>query len=527
MVRTDTQYAVRRAWLLPVAGAVGLVLAAQGLAEVPALAAAPEITVSAVVGDGTAASCTEAAFDIALATVQSGGGGTISFHCGGQHIIIFSSSRAVSSQVAIDGGGQITLSGGNATRLFTVSTGARLELRNITLSNGYAATGDGGAIRSNGALHLVNATFRDNRTTEEGGSGGAIVSTGPVTAINSRFENNRAANGGAVYLRFAGGVGTFAGTVFKNNYTLSATNGWGGAILLWDGAQLTASGCKFDGNSARFGGALHNSFNNVTVAIERSLLVANEAILGGGVYQKLGTLMITDSIISANNANWYGGGLYAEGGVISFLGSTLVGNIAGTGGGIDIGTSSAAELSILNSTLTGNTATSIDDGGGAIYVIGLNGSVTVNLRHVTITNNAGNVSGLALDTLGTIVDVSIYNTVLDGNSSSTCYLRPSIASAAIAHNSLWSDTSCNFGTSQQNHPNTPANLAPLANNGGPTLTHAPLPGSTLIDNGLCLPGVTTDQRGASRPHGPACDIGAVEFGSALPDRIFSDRFRAP
>ena len=51
-------------------------------------------------------------------------------------------------------------------------------------------------------------------------------------------------------------------------------------------------------------------------------------------------------------------------------------------------------------------------------------------------------------------------------------------------------------------------LAPLAENGGPTLTHALLPGSPAINNGnTALP---TDQRGVPRPVGPADDIGAVE-----------------
>jgi hypothetical protein len=59
--------------------------------------------------------------------------------------------------------------------------------------------------------------------------------------------------------------------------------------------------------------------------------------------------------------------------------------------------------------------------------------------------------------------------------------------------------------------NVSANLGPLANNGGSTLTHLPLPGSKAIDTGdnsACPP---TDQRGVTRPQGPRCDIGAVEY----------------
>ena len=69
---------------------------------------------------------------------------------------------------------------------------------------------------------------------------------------------------------------------------------------------------------------------------------------------------------------------------------------------------------------------------------------------------------------------------------------------------------------------TDPNLGPLANNGGPTLTQAPLtPDSPGIDvipkftNG-CGTTVVTDQRGAPRPINGRCDIGAVEVGWPYP-----------
>ena len=61
-------------------------------------------------------------------------------------------------------------------------------------------------------------------------------------------------------------------------------------------------------------------------------------------------------------------------------------------------------------------------------------------------------------------------------------------------------------------------IGPLQNNGGPTLTHALLPGSEAIDSTypsgcgdqIGAP-LTTDQRGFSRPVGAACDVGAFEY----------------
>jgi len=64
-------------------------------------------------------------------------------------------------------------------------------------------------------------------------------------------------------------------------------------------------------------------------------------------------------------------------------------------------------------------------------------------------------------------------------------------------------------------------LAPLNDNGGPTLTHALLPGSPAIDAGNNVLHLETDQRGRSRVSGAAPDIGAFEVQT---DAIFANGF---
>ena len=76
-------------------------------------------------------------------------------------------------------------------------------------------------------------------------------------------------------------------------------------------------------------------------------------------------------------------------------------------------------------------------------------------------------------------------------------------------NNLADDGTC--GSATNGNPN----LGPLANNGGPTPTHALLEGSDAIDTadaGICAasPVDGEDQRGVSRPQGGGCDIGAYE-----------------
>lgn len=81
---------------------------------------------------------------------------------------------------------------------------------------------------------------------------------------------------------------------------------------------------------------------------------------------------------------------------------------------------------------------------------------------------------------------------------------------------------------------TPSLIGPLRDNGGPTFTQALLPSSEAIDSTVDALGcigetgmpLTTDQRGASRPAGARCDVGAYEFGSVAPvmDLIFANGF---
>jgi hypothetical protein len=74
---------------------------------------------------------------------------------------------------------------------------------------------------------------------------------------------------------------------------------------------------------------------------------------------------------------------------------------------------------------------------------------------------------------------------------------------------LDSGSTCGFSATGDITDTDPL-LGPLADNGGDTLTHALLDGSPAIDQGICVAGITTDQRGEDRPKGTTCDIGAFE-----------------
>ncbi len=80
----------------------------------------------------------------------------------------------------------------------------------------------------------------------------------------------------------------------------------------------------------------------------------------------------------------------------------------------------------------------------------------------------------------------------------------------LGHN-LDTDNTCNL-THPTDLPGVDPLVGPLHDNGGPTLTHALLPGSPAIDSGENRGWPRTDQRGLLRPQGAASDIGAYEFG---------------
>ena len=115
--------------------------------------------------------------------------------------------------------------------------------------------------------------------------------------------------------------------------------------------------------------------------------------------------------------------------------------------------------------------------------------------------------------------MAVKNSIVAGNTGANCSGSPT----SLGYN-LEDTNTCGFNqTADQN--NTDPQIGPLADNGGPTQTHALLAGSPAIDAGddtVCVaPNNDTDQRGESRPVdyegdavGPFCDIGAFEAAFA-------------
>jgi CSLREA domain-containing protein len=249
-----------------------------------------------------------------------------------------------------------------------------------------------------------------------------------------------------------------------------------------------------------------------------NLTVANGAVgisEGGGGIRNIGsTLEVSNSTISSNSA-YAGGGIYIEGdgATLEVSNSTISDNSADlAGGGIDIFqsrlTSGIVKATVSNSTISGN---STNASGGGIY----NQLGTLEVSNSTISGNSADPGFGGGGIQGSYGGSTLKNTIVANSpSASGGSCAGTIADGGY---NLDSDGSCGFGTTNHSLSGTTDNpldpkLGPLADNGGPTKTHALLAGSPAIDKGDSF-GATTDQRGVARPQGAASDIGSFESES--------------
>jgi predicted outer membrane repeat protein len=247
---------------------------------------------------------------------------------------------------------------------------------------------------------------------------------------------------------------------------------------------------------------------------------------GGGTH---GHATLIDSVVMSNTAGTSGGGIY---GSASLIGSTVAWNSAlnGEGGGVRGSDYWGGDTMVVNSTISGNRATG--DGGGIYYNI--SDYYAMQLRNATITANTADSDGNESGNGGGIVSaggtITLANTIVAGNFDNSPIIKYPECDGTIGSDGynliLTVSPPCLIvGDTTGNIIGVNPNLSPLADNGGPTPTHALWPGNPAVDNGNptgCTDEtgalLTTDQRGYGRPvdgggDGFAhCDIGAFELG---------------
>jgi predicted outer membrane repeat protein len=442
-----------------------------------------------VVGDGSPASCTEAALEAALV-----GGGEISFNCGPYpYTIQINSEKTITDDTSLDGGELIRLDAIGTIRLFSVGEGALLELVNIRLDHGWLPLG--AQIYNAGELKILNSSLTNGHSN----SGGAIYNTGTLTIRDSVLEGNYGVWGAGIYNT---GLLDISGTKIAKNF---GERNFGGGIYNSETGILTLSDSRLSENYADETGP--GILNYGSAIVSRVIFDKNYGELGGGIVN-YGELEVDESYFSENtggvfhsgndhearisnssfinNGNW---GVWNSG-RLNLENSLFFGNTSERSGGA-VYNHNGGTLIITNSTFSKNSAAM----GGGIYSLG----------QVSITNSTlfGNTQGGLVNEDGGTMQVM--NTLLAANSPTNC--QGTISSMGY---NLEDGDDCGFSAEGDQEVSDPL-IGPLADNGGPTWTHALLEGSPAIDAGTNEGCPATDQRGVARPQQGACDIGAYEF----------------
>ena len=437
-----------------------------------------------------------------------------------------------SDSVTIIGAGtdQTFIDAAQLDRVFHVKPGATLNLKNLTVKGGHELIG--GGVLNQGTLNLENVIVSGNSADFGGGlynqqiqtalvngiSAAATLITVPTTTTlptQSPFEirigterlqvTNIAPSGATTVLTVSRG---FGGT------TPAAYNA-AQVITLAGNAAVTNSSIRE--NEARLQGG--GIFNLAPLTVSTSQIANNASnAQGGGIYNQ-DDATLTDTTISGNKSFGTGGGIYNDGvrgartASITIERSTIFNNEASTRGGAIYNTD---EITATNMTISGNSAGA---SGGGIYstphaTSAAIGSISLTNATIAFNSTDGSAGGFSNASGSTAV---LRNTIIANDTA-----RVANADVQGAFVSLGSNFIGDAGTStglqnllnndQVGSTGSPfdAVLAPLADNGGSTPTHALLAGSPAIGSGDNSGGEPIDQRLGIRPVDNTADVGAFE-----------------
>ncbi len=345
-----------------------------------------------------------------------------------------------------------TIGGGSGTKN-TASNGAGIYFvgpttGSLTITNSEISYNEapnyGGIYLSNIANETVVSGSTIDWNYGSNNHGGAFyVSESRLRISNSSVDNNRSGtsrSGSAIYM-----TGATSSLVIENNSTFNnnGQSSTGGALYLTGSTAavpLSVSDTVFDNNDAADGGgaiymnALTNSSSFINVTITNNANNANG--YGGGIYAINSPFTMDDSTVSSNtvSVNRAGGGIYLQGTTATVTNTTFRSNSGGAGGAIGINNTSVLNLiratvlgnsstatgggggiqnaggtaTIINSLIAGNTASSgITNGGGGIFNSG-----TLKLYYSTIADNHAGRYGSGLQANGT---ETVRNSIIWGN----------------------------------------------------------------------------------------------------------------
>ncbi len=267
----------------------------------------------------------------AIAVAASGD--TINFNLSGCPctITLTTGELNINKNLTIQGPGArlLTVSGGNASRVFSVNAGVTATLNGLTVSGGRTNSAVGGGILNQGALTISSAIIAGN-SAPFNNNGGGIYNEGTLSISNSTLAGNSCGDrGGAVYNK-AGGTLTISNSTMSGNQTSGST---GGAIMNFGTLTLTNSTLT-NNRAGNFGGGIDNGGN---ATLQNTIVAGN-----------FGSTSSPSDFIGAINVAFYnliGTSGFGSGNITHGMNGNIVGN-SGVGT-ININT-------VLNTTLADN-----------------------------------------------------------------------------------------------------------------------------------------------------------------------------
>ena len=369
------------------------------------------------------------------------------------------------------GASALTIDAARSSGVFNHYGVGTMTIEGVTVSNGYIvgyAYHGGACVLSSGNIELDDATVSNCYSYTAHAYGGALCAAGNITLAHSTLSGNTT-KGHFYYYYYPG---------YPNPYRFDGTSRGGGAYAA---QRFTITDSSITHNEAK-----HNDRGSV----------------GGGFASRSGGHLVSGSTID-NNSAWLGGGF------------SILGHYGGESNG----------LVVVNSTISGNSA-AITSGGFNAYRLSY-----LTLHNSTVTNNFAPYCGGvyvyygAADIQSSIIggNTSTYDTNQFGYYSAADFdVFSNNATVGGDHNAVMTT---NIAMPADTLTDDPL-LLPLADNGGPTLTHAFDMTSVALDAGSNPDGLDFDQRGDgfARVAGAAADIGAYEAPAEIPDEIFASGF---
>ncbi len=357
----------------------------------------------------------------------------------------------------------------------------------------------GHGVISSGSLEMTDTLIADNGL--EGITIRGTASLTRITISNNDLDPELGHNHSGLEVQAPGDAIVRESTISENDY----------GVKVQAGGRLTLQSTRVDRHPRS--GLLIEEAAEVTLEsveiVENGILYVDTSI--PGAINNRGQLTIRSSHIDRNR----------NGGILVFPGASLTMENSRIDGNQDAfpGLWNQGDAIVTSSTISRNTFSGVDNRGtmqmlNSTISGNLDNGITavagsLRLAHVTIAANGFN--GLNAFEGGASV-ATLSNVLIADNAVEDCEIssRVGILPIPVAGRNFDSDGTCLFSDILL----TDLGIEPLADNGGPTLTHALREDSPAIDAGLgTCP--STDQRGNARPVGGGCDVGAYEYAFAV------------